>query len=428
MRGDGVRSDQMSRLLRVGLGAVWVYEGLVPKLLLPQPALVSLLADRLPVGADPILLLRLVGAAEVALGLAIVLGWRLRMVAALQTVGIALLTVAAAIALPQALTASGGALGKNAALCAAGCCLWVLAGPQQDASASRRADLLSLLLRAGLGIAWLYAGVVSSWLAPGPAQAAVVGRAGSLMAPLPALWHWLGLLEVALGVALLVGLWVRELAAVQVATLLMLTVLVASTSPRSLTDPLGRLSKNLGLIAAALGQYLLGGGRWSLEEWLLRRAWIRRWLVVTGLSHGRLQALAMQHLYAMQGQAAGDVRLRDVLVRLEREEGSRAADLDHLARRHGRSWIPCGLLAWGIGGGAGFVTVILGTRASLVFALWLERRGVMRAEGIAALLPSDDGISVRALRAIQHQDELHVELLQEQLRRLRSVRPGRGRR
>jgi uncharacterized membrane protein YphA (DoxX/SURF4 family) len=418
----------MSRLLRVGLGAVWVYEGLVPKLLLPQPALVSLLADRLPVGADPVLLLRLAGMAEVALGLAIVLGWHLRLVAALQSVGIALLTFGAAIALPQALTASGGALGKNVALTAAGCCLWVLAGPRNDASLPRRADLLSLLLRIGLGVAWLYAGVVSSWLVPGPAEAAVVGRAGPLVASLPAFRHWLGLLEVALGVALLAGVWVRELAAIQVATLLMLTLLVGSTSPRSLTDPLGSLSKNLGLIAAALGQYLLGGGRWSLEEWLQHRAWIRRWRVVTGLSRSRLQALAMQHLYAMQGQAAGDVRLRDVLLRLEREEGSRAADLDHLVRRHGRSWIPCGPLAWGIGGGAGFVTVILGTRASLVFALWVERRGVMRTEGIAALLPSEDGISVRALRAIQHQDEQHVELLQEQFRRLRSGRPRGGRR
>jgi uncharacterized membrane protein YphA (DoxX/SURF4 family) len=128
MRGDGARSEQMSRLLRVGLGAVWVYEGLVPKLLLPQPALVSLLADRLPVGTDPVLLLRLVGIAEISLGLALGLGWHLRLVAALQTVGIALLTLAAAAALPQSLTASGGALAKNAGLTAVGCCLWVLAG------------------------------------------------------------------------------------------------------------------------------------------------------------------------------------------------------------------------------------------------------------------------------------------------------------
>lgn len=428
MRGDGARSDQISRLLRVGLGAVWVYEGLVPKLLRPQSALVLLLADHLPLGADPVLLLRIVGVAEVALGLALVLGWRLRMVAALQSVGLALLTLGAAIVLPPSLTASGGALGKNVALCAAGCCLWVLAGPRDSASPSRRADLLSLLLRVGLGITWLYAGVVSGWLVPRLTEAEIASRAGLLTMSLPASLRWLALFEVALGVALLLGVWVRELAAIQVAALLMLTVLIGRASPRYLTDPLGSLSKNLGLIAAALGQYLLGAGRWSLEEWLLRRSWIRRWRVVTGLSRSRIQALAMQHLYAMQGQAAGDPRLRDVLVRLEKEEADRAADLDHLVRRHGRSWIPCAPLAWGIGGGAGFVTVILGTRASLKFALWAERHGVVRAEGIAALLPSEDGISVRALRAIQHQDEQHVRLLQEHLRGLRSGRPrGRSR-
>jgi len=77
-----------------------------------------------------------------------------------------------------------------------------------------------------------------------------------------------------------------------------------------------------------------------------------------------------------------------------------------------------------VGAAVGFVTVILGTRASLLFARWAERQGVARADGIAALLPSEDGISLRALQAIQNQDAQHVRLLQEQIHGLKE----RGRR
>jgi demethoxyubiquinone hydroxylase (CLK1/Coq7/Cat5 family) len=135
----------------------------------------------------------------------------------------------------------------------------------------------------------------------------------------------------------------------------------------------------------------------------------------------------MQQAYAMQAQAAGDPRVRDVLARLEREEADLAVDLGHLLRRHGRPWIPCGPLAWAIGGMVGFVTVVLGTRASLRFAHWAEQYEVARVDGIAALLPSEDGITGRALQAIQYQDVQHVRMLQEQIRRLTPVR-HRGRR
>jgi uncharacterized membrane protein YphA (DoxX/SURF4 family) len=290
-----------------------------------------------------------------------------------------------------------------------------------------RGDLLSLLLRVGLAITWLYAGLVPKWLAPSLAEADIAARTGLLgVSPSPFL-QWLGILEAALGLALLAGAWVPELAAIQVATLLMVTAVVGWTSPGYLRDPLGVLSKNLGLIAAALVQYQVGAGRWSLQAWLPRRSWVRRWRLVAGLSRSRFQARAMQQAYAMQGQAAGDPRLRDVLARLEREEADLAADLGHLLRRHGRPWIPCGPLAWAIGGAVGFVTVIFGTRASLMFGHWAERREVARLDGIAALLPSEDGITGRALQAIQNQDAQHARLLQEQLRRLAPVRP-RGRR
>lgn len=427
MRDGWVRSEQVSRLLRVGLGAVWIYEGLLPKLLLPQPVLVSLLADRVPGRVDPVLLLRSTGLLEIALGLALVLGWRLRWTAALHSAGIALLTLGAAIALPHSLTAPGGALAKNAALCAAGVCLWVLAGSGSQSLPARRADLLSLLLRIGLGITWLYAGLVPKWLVPSPAEADIAARSGLLTAPVPGFLHGLGILEAALGLALLAGVWVRELAVIQVAVLCMLTAIVGWTSPSYLADPLGVLSKNLGLIPAALVQYQVGAGRWSLGAWMLRRAWVRRWRAVTGLSRSRLEAMALEQVYAMQGQAAGDPRLREVLARLEREEADLAADLDHLVRRHGGPWVPCRWLAWGLGGAIGFVTVILGTRTSLVFARWAERHGVARADGIAALLPSEDGISLRALQAIQSQGAQHGRLLQEQIRRLDAAGP-RGRR
>jgi hypothetical protein len=62
-----------------------------------------------------------------------------------------------------------------------------------------------------------------------------------------------------------------------------------------------------------------------------------------------------------------------------------------------------------------------------MFAHWAERREVARVEGIGGLLPSEDGITARALQAIQNQDAQHVRLLQEQIRRLAPIRPRGGR-
>lgn len=45
--------EQVPLLLRVGLGVVWVYEGLVPKLLAPSPDLLSLVARFQPLPGAP---------------------------------------------------------------------------------------------------------------------------------------------------------------------------------------------------------------------------------------------------------------------------------------------------------------------------------------------------------------------------------------
>jgi hypothetical protein len=64
-------------LLRGGLAAIWVTEGLFPKILFQNPAEATLVADSGLVAGDPADFLRLLGACELALGVALLLthGW-----------------------------------------------------------------------------------------------------------------------------------------------------------------------------------------------------------------------------------------------------------------------------------------------------------------------------------------------------------------
>lgn len=75
-----MRQALVHAVARLGLAVVWVYQGLVPKLLGPHPVERSLSAALLPAGVptDPVLVA--LGAAEVAFGLAVAAAWHRRWV------------------------------------------------------------------------------------------------------------------------------------------------------------------------------------------------------------------------------------------------------------------------------------------------------------------------------------------------------------
>jgi uncharacterized membrane protein YphA (DoxX/SURF4 family) len=429
MQGVGRNADQVSLLLRVGLGSVWVYQGLIAKLLLPNADLVALLRAWSPAAVDPTALLRMAGGLEVLLGFLLMRGWMLRWVAAVQCTLLALFTLGLATAAPQFLTAPTGAVSKNLCLFAAGLCLWILGRRgETPIGASGEGEIIPLILRAGLGVMWLYEGVVPKFLAPSQAELDMVARTGLVSAHLSSFLALLGIAETALGLAILAGLWTRGLAVLQVACLGAFTAIIGWTSPVYLRDALGTLSKNLGLMAAALALYRTGGGVWALDAWLGSSPRWGRWRLLANLHWTRAKAMGLRQIYRMQMEAAPDPGARGLFEKLELDEANHGEDLGVLIHRHGGRALWVGPL-----GAAGFwipacLTMLLGKRMWLQFDLWAETSGLRRYARCANLLAPGEGITQRALQAMQNQEAQHIHLLQDHLRAMRGMRARTKRR
>lgn len=417
---------QVPLLLRVGVGAVWIYEGLVPKLLAPGPTLLDLAARWQPFPGAPAAFVRAAGVVEILLGLLLIRGWMVRSVAAVQGGLLLLFAAGLAVVMPQALADPMGAVSKNVPLFAACLCL-VLLPREQDARgrAAWANRAVPLILRAGLGFLWIYEGILSKWVFPSPVGIEMVARTGLVPLHIPLFLKLLGLLEAALGVTILTGLWVRGLAVLQVGLLTAFTAIIGWTSPGTLADPLGGLSKNLGVLGAALALYRTGGGPLALEAWLARNLLWRRWRLLAGLQWNRLVEVGAVEVYRVQSQAA-DASTHGLLEKLALDEAHHAEDLGSLIRRHGGRPIRLDLLCRGAAWMLGCLTVICGTRASLYFDLWMEERGVSLYASSARLLPPEAGITARALLGMQNQEGQHIRRLRDHLRAMR--RPAARRR
>ncbi len=419
---------QVPLLLRVGVGAVWVYEGLVLALLVPNPTLLALVARWQPLPGNPAAFLRALGMFEILLGLLMIRGWMIQSVAVVQCGMLALFTVGIAVAVPQGLALPTGAASKNVALLAASLCL-VLLGSARDAPVrtSWRERAVPLILRLGLGFMWIYEGILPKWLLPSPAEIEIVARTGLVTFHLPTFLKLLGIAEAALGLTVLAGLWVRGLAVLQVMLLSAFTLIIGLTSPSSLVDPLGSLSKNLGLLAGALVLYRTGGGSFSVDAWLARNATWRRWRLLASLQWNLVIETSAVEVYRLQARAAVDPNTHGLLEKLGLDEANHREDLGALIRRHGGRPVPVASLCRGLGWVLGCLTVVLGTRASLRLDLWLEDRGTSLYSWSTSLLPPEAGITARALQAMQNQEAEHIRLLRDHLRAMRATAP-RGRR
>jgi uncharacterized membrane protein YphA (DoxX/SURF4 family) len=409
--------SQVPLLLRVGIGTVWVYEGLVSKLLRPNPDLVALLARALPLPGEPAALLRALGAFEFLMGLLLFRGWMVRSVAAVQCGLLVASSLLVGVSAPQSLLSTTGAISTNAALFAAGVCLLLLGGGRNISGPSPRGiRAVPLILRLGLGPVWLHQGMLLAGRSPDPAAVEIVARTGLVPDHIPTFLTCLGLLEMALGLTILSGLWVQGLAALQVGLLTIFTLVAGRTSPAYLSGALGGLSKNLGLIGTALALFRVGGGPWALDAWLGRNATWRRWVLLVTLQRGLATKSGAAEVYRVQGQAPADLEADGLLSKLQLDEANQADDLCSLIRRHGGRPLPVAWLARRLAWVLGCLTVILGARASLGVDVWLEEHGLRLYARASRLLAPEEGITARALQAMQDRDAQHARLLRDHLR------------
>jgi uncharacterized membrane protein YphA (DoxX/SURF4 family) len=116
--------DQVRIICRLALGLVWLYEGLVPKLLFIRPDQIDLVKRSGLYFATPELFLQLLGAAQVVCGLWLLAGFAERLAVFVATTGMVILIVLVARANPAMLTDPYGALIKDLCLIACAFTVW----------------------------------------------------------------------------------------------------------------------------------------------------------------------------------------------------------------------------------------------------------------------------------------------------------------
>jgi uncharacterized membrane protein YphA (DoxX/SURF4 family) len=112
---------------RTALGLVWLYEGIVPKLLFPRGEQTELVRNSgLSFGA-PDLTLQIMGVAQALVGVWLLSGIAERVSVAFATAWMCVLIVLVARGIPAMLTDPFGALAKDLCLIACAYTVWVLA-------------------------------------------------------------------------------------------------------------------------------------------------------------------------------------------------------------------------------------------------------------------------------------------------------------
>jgi peptidoglycan/LPS O-acetylase OafA/YrhL len=117
---------------RIALGLVWVYEGLVPKILFLRGDQLDLVQRSHIWWGSPTLTLQVLGGSQVLLGLWLLWGWKERLAVLLATFWMGGLIVLVASGNPWMLTDPYGALIKDLCLIACAVAVWILA-PMKDA-------------------------------------------------------------------------------------------------------------------------------------------------------------------------------------------------------------------------------------------------------------------------------------------------------
>ena len=124
-------TNRVRVVCRVALGLVWLYEGLIPKLLFIRPDQLDLVERSGLYFGTPELFLQLLGLAQVACALWLLAGVAEKLAVSVATLGMAILIVLVARNNPWMLTDPYGALAKDLCLIACAYVVWSLS-PSAD--------------------------------------------------------------------------------------------------------------------------------------------------------------------------------------------------------------------------------------------------------------------------------------------------------
>lgn len=111
---------------RLSLGLVWLYEGIIPKVLFVRPDQIDLVQRSGLYFGSPETFLQLLGVAQAAFALWLLAGYAERLAVVIATVGMGILIVLVAGNNPAMLTDPYGALIKDLCLIACAYAVWLL--------------------------------------------------------------------------------------------------------------------------------------------------------------------------------------------------------------------------------------------------------------------------------------------------------------
>lgn len=112
---------------RIALGIVWLYEGLVPKILFVRADELDLVQRSGIWWSSPLLTIQIMGLLQILVGLWLLIGWRERMSVTTATLWMGGLIGLVAAGNPGMLTDPYGALIKDVCLIACAVVVWLLA-------------------------------------------------------------------------------------------------------------------------------------------------------------------------------------------------------------------------------------------------------------------------------------------------------------
>ena len=112
--------------------------------------------------------------------------------------------------------------------------------------------LLKPLLRIAIGLVWLFTGLVSAFLFPVEQSYAMLAKAGIVGVWAPIMLYGAAVTDMLLGVATLTVYRIPLVGMVQIAVIILYTVIITFSQPEQWLHPFGPISKNLPLIISTL--------------------------------------------------------------------------------------------------------------------------------------------------------------------------------
>ena len=235
-----------------------------------------------------------------------------------------------------------------------------------DTNVSRGVVRADDALRVSLAAVWILEGLLPKLLFLRPGEIRALEAAAPFL-PFDAthFLHALGAFEIALGLLLYLGFFVRPVLWLMLLIITLFTLDLLALRPDLLLDPYGGLIKNVGLMGATGAALALRG-----------RAFLPLLNLVQRLRWDLVNEIGVDVIYRQQAGAGRGIGVRTMLedfAEIEREHASALEDALHrLGTRPSLLGGPVAVLSTMVG----WLVARLGDRVMLWMDLWLERIGV----------------------------------------------------